>query len=311
VPFDPALTNRNLELANALREPTLRSAIAALQLAPGSAGLDVGCGIGLQALLLAEATGPDGSVTGLDLSPELLSHARGKVRSSKLAERIDFREGDMRRLPFPDDAFDWAWSVDCVGYPCGELLPVLRELARVVRPEGTVAILGWTSQQLLPGHTMLEARLNASCSAYAPVLEGARPESLFPRALRWFWQAGLTDAASRTFVGEVQAPLSDELRASLVSLMEMLWGTAQPGASEADRVEYGRLCRPESKDFILDLPEYCSRRRRTRSRTTSPSGRRGPSLESRMGCAKTQQDCLRGDRNTLPARQGPPALGNA
>ena len=48
--------------ANPLREPVLRSAIQALQLLRASHGLDVGCGIGLQALLLAEAVGADGHV---------------------------------------------------------------------------------------------------------------------------------------------------------------------------------------------------------------------------------------------------------
>ena len=51
-----------------LREPLLRSVIRALRLRKGSLGLDAGCGIGLPALLLAEAVGPAGHVTGLDLS---------------------------------------------------------------------------------------------------------------------------------------------------------------------------------------------------------------------------------------------------
>ena len=106
---------RNLEEANPLREPALRSIIAALNLAPGSDGLDIGCGIGLQCLLLAEATAPGGHVTGLDNSPELLDYARNKVRSSPLADRISFEEGDLNNLPFPDHSFDWVWSADCVG----------------------------------------------------------------------------------------------------------------------------------------------------------------------------------------------------
>ncbi len=57
---------------NPLREPLLRSVIRALQFRKGSRGLDAGCGVGLQALLLAEAIGPAGHVTGLDLSPEFV-----------------------------------------------------------------------------------------------------------------------------------------------------------------------------------------------------------------------------------------------
>lgn len=247
---------RSLEQANPLREPTLRSIIAALKLARGSEGIDIGCGIGLQTLLLAEATGPASHVTGVDISADLLAYAQNRIKSLAGADRITFREGDMRSLPFPDDAFDWAWSADCVGYPAGDLLPVLKEITRVVRPGGIVAILAWTSQQLLPGYPMLEARLNATCSAYAPFFQGKSPESHFLRALHWFLEAGITEAAARTFIGEVQAPLSPECRTALASLFEMLWGVAQPAASESDRLEYGRLCRAESPDFILNLPEY-------------------------------------------------------
>jgi len=247
---------RKLAEANPLREPTLRSAVRSLQLPPGSSGLDIGCGIGLPALLLAEAVGRDGHITGLDLSNELLLHAQGIVDSAGLTDRISFRHGDMFDLPFEKDTFDWVWSADCVGYPAGGLLPALREISRVVRPGGVVAILAWSSQQLLPGYSLLEARLNATCSGYAPFLKGARPEAHFLRALGWFGEAGLVEATPQTIVGEICAPLSPELQRALASLFEMLWGEPQPGVSPEDRGQYERLCLPQSPDFILHLPDY-------------------------------------------------------
>jgi demethylmenaquinone methyltransferase/2-methoxy-6-polyprenyl-1,4-benzoquinol methylase len=246
---------QNLEEANPLREATLRSIIAALNFAPGSAGLDIGCGIGLQTLLLAEATRPHSHVIGLDISAELLDYARGKIAASPLAERITFKEGDMQRLPFPADSFDWVWSADCVGYPSGDLPSTLKEIVRVMKPHGRVALLAWTSQQLLPGYPLLEAQLNATCSAYAPLLRGTDSATHFMRVLRSFSKAGLIDAHAHTFVGEVQAPLSTECRIALTSLIEMLWSVS-PEASEADRLEYQRLCQANSPDFILNLPEY-------------------------------------------------------
>ena len=65
---------RRLEESNPLREPLLRTVVQALRLPVGSRGLDAGCGIGLQALLLAEAVGSTGHVTGLDLSPKFLRY---------------------------------------------------------------------------------------------------------------------------------------------------------------------------------------------------------------------------------------------
>lgn len=250
------LVIRSLEEANPLRESTLRAAIAALGLAPGTRGLDVGCGIGQPALLLAEATYPDGYITGVDISPRLVAYAQERLKGSPWGDLVAFKEADMNSLPFNDDTFDWAWSVDCVGYPSGDLLQTLKEIVRVVRPGGLVAVLGWTSQQILPGYAMLEARLNASCSAYAPILNGEPPENQFLRSLRRFPEAGIPNPVCRTFVGEVQAPIAPGIRTALKSLFEMLWSDVPIKASEADRLDYERLCRAESEDFILNLPEY-------------------------------------------------------
>jgi demethylmenaquinone methyltransferase/2-methoxy-6-polyprenyl-1,4-benzoquinol methylase len=246
-----------LEGTNPLREPALRAAIDALHLPRGSRGLDIGCGIGDQAILLAAALGPHGHVTGLDISWPLLDHAHRKASQSAQAGRIAFQQGDMRFLPCAQAAFDWAWSVDCVGYPAGELLPILNGVCRVVRPGGVVALLGWTSQQLLPGHEMLEARLNANCSPYTPFLDGQVPLAHFQRAMHWFKQAGLAEAICTTLVGQLQAPMRPEIRHGLTLLFEMLWGGSIAQASRPDREEYLRLCSPSSPDFIVDLPEYC------------------------------------------------------
>jgi demethylmenaquinone methyltransferase/2-methoxy-6-polyprenyl-1,4-benzoquinol methylase len=247
---------QNLLEANPLREPTLRSIIQALELARGSHGLDAGCGIGLQALLLAEAAGPDGHVTGMDIMPELLAYGEELTAKAGLSDRITFRAGDVACLPFNDNSFDWAWSADCIGYPAGDLTPLLQELVRVVRPGGNIILLGWSSQQLLPGYPLLEARLNATCSAYNPFLEGKSPELHFMRAASCFQKTGLEAIEAKTFVGAVQAPLSSGERSALTSLFEMLWIEPQVEAAAEDWAEYKRLCRPGSPDFILDIPDY-------------------------------------------------------
>jgi demethylmenaquinone methyltransferase/2-methoxy-6-polyprenyl-1,4-benzoquinol methylase len=245
-----------LYLSNFLRAPAIHSAIQALHLPSGSQGLDAGCGIGSHTLLLAEAVAPDGQVTGLDMSSEFLAHASERAQKAHLWERVCFQEGDVRALPFDDDVFDWAWSVDCVGYIPAEPVPLLRELARVVKPGGGVAILGWSSQQLLPGYPLLEARLNATSQGIAPFVEGKRPGLHFLRALGWFREVGLGEPTAHTFVGDVQAPLSDELRRALISLFEMRWGEPQSELSQEDWADYQRLCQPGSPDCILDLPDY-------------------------------------------------------
>jgi ubiquinone/menaquinone biosynthesis C-methylase UbiE len=241
---------------NPLREPVLRSAIQELHFPLGSHGLDAGCGIGLQALLLAEAVGTAGHVTGLDLSPELLEYGRQLVADAGMAERISLREGDVNELPFEEGVFDWAWSVDCVGYGPGEPVPLLKELARVVKPGGSVAILAWSSEVLLPGHPVLEARLNATTAGIAPFVEGKKPETHFLRALGWFRHADLENTTARTFAGDAHAPLTDDLHNALTALFQMRWPGVESELTPQDRAEYQLLCLPGSTDYVLDQPDY-------------------------------------------------------
>ena len=246
-----------LRVSYPLVEPIHRSAIQALHLPAGSRGLDAGCGIGLQALLLADAVGPAGHITGLDLSSEHLAYAGELVERAGLSERISFQEGDVRELPFDDETFDWAWSADCVGYgPQLEPLPLVKELARVVKPGGSVAILAWSSQVLLPGFPLLEARLNATSSGLAPFASGYRPESHFLRGLGWFRDAGLQELSVQTLVGDAHAPLTDDLRRALVALFEMRWPGVESELTQEDWAQVQRLCLPESPDFIVDHPDY-------------------------------------------------------
>ena len=210
---------QSLMVTNPLQEPVMRRVVHALNLPPGSRGLDVGCGIGLQSMLLADAVGAAGHVTCVDMSPEFLAYARSIAEKAGIPEQVSFQEGGMNNLPFDDDTFDWVWSANCVGYAPGEPLPLLKELARVVKPGGSVIILAWSSQQLLPGYPVLEAHLNATSSGIAPFEEGTRPELHFSRMAGWFRRAGMEDVTARTFAGDVCAPLSGRFGAHLPRLL--------------------------------------------------------------------------------------------
>lgn len=248
-----------LRVTHPLVEPVHRAAVQALGLQPGSRGLDAGCGIGLQALLLAEAVGQAGHVTGLDLSRDHVEYGRKIVEQAGLSSRVSFRVGDVSDLPFDDETFDWAWSADCVGYgPQLEPLPLVKELARVVKPGGLVAILAWSSQVLLPGYPLLEARLNATSPGLAPFAGGYAPESHFLRALGWFRQAELGERSVRTFAGCVHAPLSWQLRSALAALFEMRWPGVEPELNGEEWSQFQRLCVPASPEFLVDHPDYCA-----------------------------------------------------
>ncbi|SFG78148.1 demethylmenaquinone methyltransferase / 2-methoxy-6-polyprenyl-1,4-benzoquinol methylase [Desulfotomaculum arcticum] len=247
---------KRLESSNILRESVIRTIVGTLQLPPESKGLDAGCGTGFYTLMLAEAAGVRGYVTGLDIEEKFLAKGPSLASKSGLTERVSFIKGDISNLPFEENLFDWAFSMDLVGYLKIDPVLLLKELARTVKPGGIIYILNWSSQMLLPGYPVLEARLNATSLGIAPFDAKMKPELHSMRALEWFKQAGLSETRAQTFVNNINPPLSQEMRKALVDLFEMRWGEDNPELLEEDQLEYQRLCRDDSPDFILNMPGY-------------------------------------------------------
>lgn len=247
-----------LHVCDFLRAQVIDDIIGDLDIPPTSSGLDAGCGIGSHIQLLLEATGCDGHVTGLDLSEKYLSYAREISDRCHISDSVTFVKGNIGELPFEDDTFDWLWSSDCAGYPSTTASPVklTEELARVVKPGGLVCIIGWTWQQLLPGHPQLEARLDTASSLVLNSIRGGIPETHFLRAPGWFEAAGLTDVGAATYAGSVLAPLSRKEKEALLAFFDMLWSGVENEVSRKDWSEYRRLCDPSSPDFILSIPGY-------------------------------------------------------
>ncbi len=248
---------QKLRITNVLREPVIRSAIQALNLPSGSTGLDAGCGLGFQTVLLAEATGPDGHITGLDLSSEFLKYAENNARETEVSNQISFKQGNINTLPFNKNTFDWILSIDCAGYqPTEKPVTLIKEFARVVKPGGTVTILFWSSQQILPGFPLLEARLNTTSQGIAPYKKNMRPESHIFRALGWFRKAGLKNFSAHTFVSNICAPLDENTQKALHSLLLMRWEKVDKEVSTEDWTLFQQLCNPDSSDYILNCPDY-------------------------------------------------------
>jgi len=103
-----------------------------LNLQADSAVLDVGCGLGAEAIAIAGRLGPKGRVVGLDVSATLIEAARQAVPANP---KIEFVVGDAHRLSFPDATFD-ACRVDRALQHMRAPLMVLQEMTRVLKPGG-------------------------------------------------------------------------------------------------------------------------------------------------------------------------------
>jgi ubiquinone/menaquinone biosynthesis C-methylase UbiE len=128
-----------------------RRTIERLKLPNGASVLDVCCGSGASAIPAAQAVGPDGSVIGVDLAENLLKLARTKANRLGL-RNIHFQSGDLTALPFADRSFD---AVVCVFgiFFVPDMEAALRELKRVLRPNGRLAITTWGPRFFEPVNT--------------------------------------------------------------------------------------------------------------------------------------------------------------
>ena len=104
--------------------------------------LDVAAGTGRATVGLAQAVGDHGKVYALDLSEAMLGQARAKIDRLGLGDRVQFKQGNARELPYPDEMFDLVYN----GYmfdliPLDGFLPILKEMNRVLKPSEKLVLL--------------------------------------------------------------------------------------------------------------------------------------------------------------------------
>jgi len=142
----------------------------------GHTVLDVACGTGVVAAAAAEQVGPSGAVTGVDINP-------GMIAVAARTQGVRWAQADAARLPFPDGGFDRVLCQAGLQF-VPDRLGALREMRRVLRPGGRVALLVWRALHHSPGFAALADALQtvvgpeAAAVMRAPFVFGDDPRPL-------------------------------------------------------------------------------------------------------------------------------------
>lgn len=231
--------------------PTIATAVSAsllgaAELQRGERALDVACGTGLIARLAAGQVGPAGSVTGIDLSPDMIEVARTTPSGSD--QPIEWRVGDATALPLPDGGYDVALCQMGLMFMADRPAAVA-EMRRVLAPGGRLAVS--TPGQIQPVFEIME---QAIIEHLAPEL-GAFVSAVFsmhdPAAVSTLLSgAGLKAVESTVSTASFHLPPPAEFLWQYINLTPMgpVVAQAPEAAKSALEEQFAQRCAPYVAD---------------------------------------------------------------
>jgi SAM-dependent methyltransferase len=166
----PAEANMGLSCGNPTATANLRE---------GETVVDLGSGGGLDVFLAAAKVGSTGRAIGIDMTPEMVERARRNAEHGNNGEpftNVEFYLATIDRLPLPDNSVDCVIS-NCVINLASDKTAVFREIARVLKPGGRVAVSDIALKKELP------AELANDIAAYTGCIAGAIPIPDYKRGL--------------------------------------------------------------------------------------------------------------------------------
>jgi SAM-dependent methyltransferase len=175
----PAEANMGLSCGNPVATATLRE---------GEVVVDLGSGGGLDVFLAAEKVGAGGRAVGIDMTPEMVELARrnaAKRLEGGAPDNVEFHLATIDRLPLADASVDCVIS-NCVINLAPDKPAVFREIARVLRPGGRLAVSDIALRRELP------PELSGDVMAYVGCIAGAIPVEEYRRGLI---EAGFAEVA--------------------------------------------------------------------------------------------------------------------
>ena len=159
----PAEANMGLSCGN----PT-----ATAHIRPGEVVVDLGSGGGLDVFLAAQMVGPQGRAIGIDMTPAMIERARANAQAGGYTN-VEFYESTIDRIPLPNASVDCVIS-NCVINLAPDKMAVFREIARVLKPGGRVAVSDIALKQQLPEAIAKSIAAYVGCIAGAILIEDYR-----------------------------------------------------------------------------------------------------------------------------------------
>ena len=235
------LLDRNLAFVN-------HRLVGDARLRLGQRVLDLGSGTGYPSVLAAQAVGPEGSITGLDLSDAMLAAARRKAAKIGLSN-VTFQTGDVSTLPFDKNSFDAVISRFCLMF-LPDVPKAVAEIARVLRPGGYFAAAVWAAPEKNP-------YLNISTGVLKQFLDIPTPAPNQPWIFRlakagdlsgMVEQTGLQGLADEELPGESEFASGEEFLTSVLEVaapIQGLFAKLTPG----QRTEAESLIKQEANRY--------------------------------------------------------------
>lgn len=149
-----------LDIAEKFLRPIKLRSHELMHICPGHTVLDLGCGVGVDTLRLADRVGPSGKVFGVDKDQDMVEEANSRARRAGLEGLAIHQLGEAARLPYPDGHFD-ACRSERVLMHVADASRVIMEMARILKPGGWLVAVepDWATLSIATEQYDIERRL--------------------------------------------------------------------------------------------------------------------------------------------------------